>query len=122
MVRSSRILGLAGVTGALLLATACLGGNKGEDEVSSERDFLEAFTEKFCAEWEACNPDFACSGGSDTTTVVERCEFDLDAGRDCLDGEWICNDSNTAFPIVEMPMACNQVFDCTSSTTSSYTY
>jgi hypothetical protein len=73
-------------------------------------DFLVQFNDRFCTEWAACNPDFACDIEG-TMLPDSNCLFDQTAGYDCLNGEWTCDTSNTAFPVVQMPYECGLVYN-----------
>lgn len=62
---------------------------------------------KFCEEWTACNPDEECELPE---TDYSSCSFNKEAARSCLDGEWICDNSNTAFPTLGIPAVCADVY------------
>ena len=89
----------------------------------SSSKFDEKFEEKFCSEWEACNSDFSCDSTATGTTTVDLsdCDFDKAKAKSCLDGDWTCDTTNTAFPIVMMPDDCLTVYTCGGTTTGTTT-
>lgn len=76
--------------------------------------FDSKFEARFCEEWKSCNPEFECELAE---LDYSDCEFDGKAAKDCLSGDWVCDTSNSAFPLVEPPEVCNQVYTgCTADT------
>lgn len=71
--------------------------------------FDTKFEAKYCEEWQACNSDFAC----DLPELdYSDCDFDRQAAKDCLDGQWVCDNSNSAFPRIVQPDACQAAYVC----------
>lgn len=80
--------------------------------------FDSKYEAKFCEEWEACNPDFSC----DLAPLdYSDCDFDRKAAKDCLDAQWTCDQSNSAFPKVVAPDACESAYVCNAGTTGGTT-
>lgn len=76
--------------------------------------FDAKYRAKFCEEWTACNPDNECElPESDTST----CTFNKEAAKSCLESQWVCDNSNTALPILQIPATCGDVYtNCTLDT------
>ena len=90
------------ISAALLLA-AC-----GPSEDSFSEDFLAAACDAGC-ELDSefyCNPPEA-TGTTDATTETE-CEFDKKAAKDCLNGEFTCDETG----LTVAPAECANVYSC----------
>ncbi len=99
-----RIAGVALTIGLFL--TAC-GGHKDEK-------FSEKFGEVLCDAYAECGPEVECETNALGDFDVSDCEYDKDAAKECLDGEFVCNsDFGDGFEYVEVPEICSAVFtDC----------
>jgi len=102
------------------LASGCFIGGKGDGDLSPQA-FSEQFADKLCSEYASCNPEIECST-DEAETLPEECSFSSDAADACLDGDFLCNDEfGNGFEFVEVPSACESVFDCGSVTQVSET-
>ncbi len=93
------------ILSSILVLAACL----------SESKFTEKFGEKLCEEYETCNADIECTtGDDDDDTSTADCTFDKKKAKECLDGDYVCNDEfGEGFEFVETPAACADVYtDC----------
>jgi hypothetical protein len=72
-------------------------------------EFEEEFVDLFCSEWEACNTATSCPTSEGTSSGTQDCDFDPDAARECLDGEWLCNEEFPGFEFPVAPAACSSV-------------
>ncbi len=94
---------------SLLLVAGCL----------SPASFESKFESKFCAEWNDCNPDWACELAE---TDYSDCDFDRKAAKDCLDEDWVCDNSNTALPVIQLPEVCTRAYtNCAGTGTTAPT-
>jgi len=99
-------------------------GELGDDDDNSvgpmtPAKFNKLFYEIFCAEMADCNPDIECSDGGSTT--MPECTFDAAMARQCLNGEYVCDDSfGEGFEFVIVPAACAEVYDCGGGTYGYY--
>ena len=82
----------------------------------SQSAYEEKFVEKYCEEWKACNtatPDDCPMEGSGTGTTTaeaeDNCDYDSGAAKDCLNGEWTCNDEFEGFEVPVPPAVCADV-------------
>jgi hypothetical protein len=75
-----------------------------------QEDFDQLFHDLFCWNWETCNSDFTCVPGSTTSVDTSLYNYNGQRACQCLVGNWICDTSNTAFPVVMMPNACLSVY------------
>ncbi len=111
-----------------LVSMAVLGGcaAKGDDEDDYDKDeFAEDFGELYCDMIVECGgePCATTATGTTTSTGTAQCDFDEDAGRACIDGEWECSDEVGGFSFPIPPDVCAEVCgDLGGSTTSTYSY
>lgn len=97
-----------------LMLTACGGDDEDTDlGLSDEQSFDKKFGERYCEQVGDCNPDTPCDAGN-SILMSEGCVFDEGYAQECLDGEYLCNDSlGEAF--IEVPPVCALVYDCTAT-------
>lgn len=89
----------------------------------SEEDFAADYMDKYCEELTTCGSEFECADttgtATGTTTSEITCEFDSAAAKDCLDGEWTCDDT-LKLPVP--PSECGSVYtNCTGTPTGTGT-
>ena len=76
--------------------------------------FDAKYEAKFCNEWVECNPDNECELADIDHSV---CDFDREAAKSCLESQWVCDNSNTALPVLQIPATCTDVYtNCTVDT------
>ncbi len=107
-----------------LLQIACIFGKKDGDDtdavVSDDDDavsltsgqFEAAFGDKVCDETEDCDPTEQCSPAEWSNTLETDCDFDPEQGQDCLDRDWVCDESNPDHPYVQFPPSCLVAYVC----------
>ena len=80
----------------------------------SEDKFADKFAEAYCDQISECGVDIDCpeAGG---TEVPDTCEYDKGNAKDCINGEWGCDDND--FPTI--PDACANVYDCGAATNTA---
>ena len=71
-------------------------------DVMSEGEFLQGFTDLFCATWAACTGEADIC--ADIETVLGGCDYRPEHARECLQPPWVCDDRS--FPLV--PDICDQ--------------
>ncbi|TVQ89197.1 MAG: hypothetical protein EA397_15590 [Deltaproteobacteria bacterium] len=91
----------------------------------SESKFNDEFGEKFCEMLEECSEgDMECEDGDADEGDVEDhgCDYNADAAKDCLDGEWGCSEATEFFPsFPEPPAACGRVLtNCPDASSDSH--
>jgi len=102
----------------VLTLSLVLGACGGDDEdtdlgLTEEQSFDKQFGELYCEETGNCNPETPCDPGK-SVLQSEGCAFDADYAQECLELEYICNDSlGDAF--IEIPPVCALVYDCSTT-------
>jgi len=88
-----------------LIGCACARGDK---------KFSEKFGERLCDAYAECRPDVVCETDALGDFEPSDCSYDKEASKDCLDGDFRCNDDfGEGFEFVEIPDVCAAVFtDC----------
>lgn len=95
---------------ALVLATVVLAACG-----SAEDRFWEDYEETYCAEYHACHTGDAPCPFEQTYTRPDplACAFDKKAARQCLNGDFVCNDAfGPGVEWLAAPEICDEVFTC----------
>jgi hypothetical protein len=85
----------------------------------SEEKFAEDRATKTCEAYAECMGE-ECPAGSDFG-MVEGCEFDPQAARDCIAAEWTCTEPVSGFSFPLPPDVCNNVWVCPETSESAGT-
>lgn len=88
----------------------------------SESKYQEEFDAKWCEQTKACGGE--CSettapvgSGFDTATadLLDGCDYDAKAAKDCIDAEWTCSPEVAGFSYPITAEACHNVYVCSGS-------